>query len=111
MAINDQRAAVAHGQPVALSQADFATIPHGAKHPIGKHPIATARRFCLDYRTMKDAPLLPPCESNSAPVQSQAEPPLRILVVEDDSSIRQLSTEVLIHFGYHVDAAEDGAAA
>ena len=41
-------------------------------------------------------------------------PPLplgRILVVDDDSDIRQLSTEVLIHSGYEVDAAADGAAA
>jgi DNA-binding response OmpR family regulator len=38
-------------------------------------------------------------------------PPHRILVVDDDISIRQLSTEVLIHSGYAVDAAEDGAVA
>jgi DNA-binding response OmpR family regulator len=37
--------------------------------------------------------------------------PRRILVVDDDISIRELSTEVLIHFGYGVDAAADGAAA
>jgi len=43
--------------------------------------------------------------------QSQATPARRILVVDDDESIRQLSTEVLIDFGYHVDSAEDGAAA
>lgn len=34
----------------------------------------------------------------------------RILVVEDDSDLRQLSAEVLACSGYHVDAAEDGAA-
>jgi two-component system alkaline phosphatase synthesis response regulator PhoP len=34
-----------------------------------------------------------------------------ILVVEDDADIRRLNTEVLMHSGYHVDAAEDGAAA
>jgi len=43
-----------------------------------------------------------PCQPNS---------PHRILVVDDDSDIRHLHTEVLIHFGYHVDAAEDGAVA
>jgi len=32
-------------------------------------------------------------------------------MVDDDSDIRQLSTEVLIRSGYQVDAAEDGAAA
>jgi DNA-binding response OmpR family regulator len=31
--------------------------------------------------------------------------------VEDDGVIRRLNTEVLAHSGYHVDAAEDGAAA
>ena len=35
----------------------------------------------------------------------------RILVVDDDSDICQLNTEVLIHYGYEVDAAADGAAA
>jgi two-component system, cell cycle sensor histidine kinase and response regulator CckA len=34
----------------------------------------------------------------------------RILVVDDDISIRQLSTEMLIRAGYEVDAAGDGAA-
>jgi DNA-binding NtrC family response regulator len=40
-------------------------------------------------------------------------PPLRhrILVVEDDADIRQLNTEALTECGYHVDAAQDGAAA
>ena len=32
-------------------------------------------------------------------------------MVEDELHIRQLNTAVLIHSGYHVDAAEDGAAA
>lgn len=36
--------------------------------------------------------------------------PHRILVVDDDSDIRQLSTEALAGSGYHVDVAEDGAA-
>jgi len=35
----------------------------------------------------------------------------RILVVEDDSAIRRVNTEVLIYSGYEVDSAEDGAAA
>lgn len=51
-----------------------------------------------------DAPALAPF---------QREPTLRqrILVVEDDATIRQLNTEVLAYSGYQVDAAEDGAAA
>jgi DNA-binding response OmpR family regulator len=35
----------------------------------------------------------------------------RILVVDDDASVRQVIAETLIRCGYHVDAAEDGAAA
>ena len=50
-------------------------------------------------------------EPASAPFQCQTNLPRRILVVDDEPYIRQLSTEVLIHSGYHVDAAEDGAAA
>jgi len=40
----------------------------------------------------------------------QPGPRQRILVVDGDNDNRQLNTEVLIQFGYHVDAAEDGAA-
>ncbi len=36
--------------------------------------------------------------------------PHRVLVVDDDVSIRQLTTEMLIRSGYEVDAAADGAA-
>jgi DNA-binding response OmpR family regulator len=46
-----------------------------------------------------------------APTRGQVNPPQRILVVDDESYIRQLSTEVLLYSGYHVDAAEDGAVA
>lgn len=42
-------------------------------------------------------------------LEAAVNPPRRILVVDDESYIRQLSTEVLLHSGYHVDAAEDGA--
>jgi len=38
-------------------------------------------------------------------------PPRRILVAEDDSSLRKLNTIVLALSGYAVDAVEDGAAA
>ena len=50
-------------------------------------------------------------ESACAPLQCPANLPRRILVVDDDSGVRRLSARVLIHSGYHVDAAEDGAAA
>ena len=40
-----------------------------------------------------------------------ARPPQRILLVDDDRNMRELSTYVLKHAGYHVDTANDGAAA
>jgi DNA-binding response OmpR family regulator len=43
-------------------------------------------------------------------VLRRTSPPLRILVVEDDISVRQLSTSVLKSSGFQVDTAEDGAA-
>jgi DNA-binding response OmpR family regulator len=48
-----------------------------------------------------------PC--SALPTRCQTNLP-RILVVEDDISIRQLSSTALRHSGYHVDTAEDGAA-
>ena len=50
-------------------------------------------------------------ERDSAPPQCLPNPRQRILVVDDEPDIRRLSTEVLIHSGYHVDAAADGATA
>jgi DNA-binding response OmpR family regulator len=47
-------------------------------------------------------------EFTSVPRQLQASPPYRILVVDDDDSLRQLNSEVLIQSGYEVDAADDG---
>ena len=49
--------------------------------------------------------------SVGVPLACETDSPHRILVVEDDISTRQLITEALIHSGYGVDAAEDGAAA
>jgi DNA-binding response OmpR family regulator len=46
-----------------------------------------------------------------APLQTPIAPRHRILVVEDDGDIRQINTEALMRCGFHVDAAEDGAAA
>jgi len=56
-----------------------------------------------DYLTSgKGEPAIAPAEVGSNPSH-------RILVVDDDSSIRQLNTEVLMDSGYEVDAAADGA--
>ena len=45
-----------------------------------------------------------------APTQDEAHPSDRILVVEDDMATRQLTTRILVRWGYQVDAAEDGEA-
>jgi DNA-binding response OmpR family regulator len=43
--------------------------------------------------------------------QCPTSPPPRILVVDDEACMRGLNAEILVKAGYHVDAAEDGAAA
>ncbi len=53
----------------------------------------------------------PKGESAPSPLQCQTNPPQRILVVDADGDVRQLSTELLLRCGYEVDAAEDAAAA
>jgi|ERR1022692_863691 DNA-binding response OmpR family regulator len=60
---------------------------------------------------MKTLLKIPLADAANAATQGQANPPLRILVVEDDISVRQLNIEILARSGYEVDAAEDGAAA
>jgi DNA-binding response OmpR family regulator len=60
---------------------------------------------------MKDIKIPQAAEPASPQARSPTSPPLRILVVEDDTAIRQFSAEVLVRSGYQVDAAEDGAAA
>jgi DNA-binding response OmpR family regulator len=50
-------------------------------------------------------------EPAGAPLHREPNPRQHILVVEDDSAVRQVNTEMLIYSGYEVDAAEDGAAA
>ena len=43
------------------------------------------------------------------PTSGQKNLPFRILVVDDERSIREVISTVLTQFGYHVDTAEDGA--
>lgn len=50
-------------------------------------------------------------EAAPAAAPNPATPPHRILVVDDDTAVRQHCTELLMGSGYHVDAAEDGAIA
>jgi DNA-binding response OmpR family regulator len=58
------------------------------------------------YKTSRAA-----AEPASPRASAETNPPQRILVVDDDIAIRQLSAEVLIRSGFHVDAAANGAAA
>jgi len=60
---------------------------------------------------MNDSILLQTCEPATSNLQSKASPPQRILVAEDDPFICQLNTKTLLHAGYEVDTAADGAAA
>jgi two-component system, OmpR family, response regulator len=49
-------------------------------------------------------------DSPNATNREQTNPPHRILVVDDDNDVRQLSVDVLTDSGYEVDVAKDGAA-
>jgi len=60
---------------------------------------------------MITVPIAPAGELIAPRLALPTKPPHRILVVEDDTDIRQLNTEVIIGAGYQVDAAEDGAVA
>jgi two-component system chemotaxis response regulator CheY len=60
---------------------------------------------------MKGREPLPAGEPAGAAVQRQTNPSCRILVVEDDRDVRRASAQALMNSGYHVEAAEDGAAA
>jgi DNA-binding response OmpR family regulator len=60
---------------------------------------------------MRNNHVLPARESASAPLQSQSISRHRVLVADDDVSIRMINIEMLVHSGYDVDAAEDGVTA
>jgi DNA-binding response OmpR family regulator len=62
------------------------------------------------YRDMKDNQISQAGEPAGAPLQCPANSAHRILVVDEDSDLRLLYADVLVRPGYHVDAAEDGAA-
>ena len=59
---------------------------------------------------MSDRNILQEEDRDSAPFPCQVKPVQRILEADDDS-VATVNTDVLISFGYRVDAAEDGAAA
>jgi len=79
--------------------------PHG-QSPDGSHGFPA-----YDCSAMKDNAPSPTAEPVSTGAQCGTKPRQRILVVDDDISIRQLNTDILLRGGYEVDSAEDGAAA
>lgn len=60
---------------------------------------------------MKDAEFRPTGEPTRAPWQRHTSPPRRILVADDETPLRQFSTDAPVGPRCHMDAAEDGAAA
>jgi DNA-binding response OmpR family regulator len=59
---------------------------------------------------MKENKITQAGNSSSAQLQGQPNSRRRILLVDDDVIIRQVSTEMLTQSGYEVDTASDGAA-
>jgi acetyltransferase-like isoleucine patch superfamily enzyme/CheY-like chemotaxis protein len=60
---------------------------------------------------MNKLPEAPCDQAATCPDGNRANPSHRILVVEDDRDLRQINAMALVHSGYAVDMAEDGAAA
>ena len=80
------------------------------KRAWGEHPMAPAK-YPATVSSMT-AKYIPHFEDPIIePFQNQPNSGQRILVVEDEHDLRQLTAEVLIDAGYQVDVAEDGAAA
>ena len=59
---------------------------------------------------MNSSPEVPGDKAAAAPTPAQAKPSNRILLVDDDISIREVTSEMLAASGYQVDTAEDGVA-
>ena len=76
----------------------------------GEHPMARAKYPTrVSSMTAKYIPHFE--DSKIKPFPNQPNSSQRILVVEDEHDLRQLTAEVLIDAGYQVDVAEDGAIA
>jgi DNA-binding response OmpR family regulator len=78
---------------------------------MGKTPHGGEKGDLVVSSVMNDQPVFPEGEPGRATSRSQAEAPPRVLVVDDDSCIRELSAQTLSFSGYRVECAEDGAAA
>ena len=76
---------------------------------MGKTPHIAHKMFLHKIVSMPAKYMSQTEKPTSAPPQREPNLRQRILVVDDDPSIRRLNSEVLTYSGYHVDAAEDGA--
>lgn len=72
------------------------------------NPVIARTSFKLMFVGMKDDKIAHRRSPVCAAIETNL--PVRILVVEDDLAIRQLSAEALTSSGYQVETAEDGAA-
>jgi signal transduction histidine kinase/CheY-like chemotaxis protein len=66
--------------------------------------------FCLTLPLLPCNPVREAKDAEPRPVQKSTQHGHRILVVEDDPTIRWISTRQLTDLGYHVDTEEDGQA-
>jgi two-component system chemotaxis response regulator CheY len=78
---------------------------------MGETPHGARKVFGLNYQAMSETQILPARETAAAFPKAPPSPSHHILLVDDDTSLRRLGTEVLSRSGYEVEAAEDGAAA
>ncbi|MDB6023062.1 MAG: ompR [Pedosphaera sp.] len=80
-------------------------IPHGHPRPRPEGFFVYAHPFMKDDRPISTS------EAANAQASRESNPPHCILLVDDDSDIREISTNLLTKSGFHVDTAEDGAIA
>lgn len=78
---------------------------------MGGTPHSANKDRLVSYDSMNDTQSLSARKIGGASAHSLTIDPHRILVVDDDSDIRDFNAEALIRCGYEVDTAEDGAAA
>ena len=78
---------------------------------MGKTPHTISLIFKVILKiTVKKLGIISIEDSSAASNLEQSNSSRRILVVDDDNDVRQLSVDVLIDSGYEVEAAKDGAA-
>ena len=78
---------------------------------MGKTPHTISLIFKVILKiTVKKPGIISIEDSSAASNLEQSNSSRRILVVDDDNDVRQLSVDVLIDSGYEVEAAKDGAA-